>query len=334
MPRRGIQSVLVASDLSHASDEVVRSAAGFAERSGAALHVLHAVEHVGRPFSHADFPLVRLSGMMQLARERLHEQLRRTLPDGVATRSVRVDSGNAVATILQRAAEVEADLVVVGPHREWMPGSFALGSTPQRLVEELTIPCLVAKGSVSFPLGRILLPVAESDVRRGLLSVAGSWLGAFAEQEVLHVKGRVPTELRLLHVVRTPFEWRAFSGALAGEMRALGENLSFSSHYQLKKSIAWSRSPAREIIRASQDLGVDAIAMGLRGHGAFLRAIVGSISATVLKEAERPILLFPPRMCEEWAFNRAGDDAWEREKAVDDHEIWATGGGLRALAER
>jgi nucleotide-binding universal stress UspA family protein len=311
MLRRGIRSVLVASDLSDRSDDVVRTAAEISERSGAALHVIHAAEHHGRPLGNSDFPLVRLSGLLQRTRGKLHEQLDRALPDGLTPASVRVDSQNAVAAILDRIREVDADLVVVGPHREWMPGSHLLGSTPQRVVEEAAIPCLVAKGSIRFPLRRVLLPVAESDVRRGLLSVAGGWLGALGGDQTPAGPGEERAELRLLHVVRTPFEWRAFYSALVHEMRALGEDLAFSSRFELKKSIAWSRSPAREIVQTSRDLEPDIIAMGLRGHGALLRTLLGSVSATVLREAECPILLFPPRMCEKWEFTRASETPWE-----------------------
>jgi hypothetical protein len=44
MKRGEIRSILAATDLGAASDEVVRAAAGLAERTGARLHLINALE--------------------------------------------------------------------------------------------------------------------------------------------------------------------------------------------------------------------------------------------------------------------------------------------------
>src|SRR5690606_24135217 len=115
-------------------------------------------------------------------RSGLHEQLRRVLPPGVTTGSVKLDYQAASNAILQRAKEIDAALIVVGPHRARMSGSDMLGTTAQRVVEAAAIPCLVARGPLPSPLRRVLLPVGEVDVRRGLLAVAGHWLTTFREE--------------------------------------------------------------------------------------------------------------------------------------------------------
>lgn len=306
MARDVIRSILVASDLSRSSDPVVRAAAELADQTGAELHVLHAIEILGNPFWEATFDLVRLQSVIHEARTRLHDQLRRVLPSGVNAGSVQLDYQAAHAAILQRAKEVRADLLVIGPHRARMPGSHMLGTTAQRVVEEAAMPCLVTRGPLPFPLRRILVPVGEPDVQRGLLATVGEWIARVRSQQELRKATEGSTELRVLHVVRSSPDWRAFSPEIAREIRALGDHPWVAGRLRLHRAIAWSRTPAEEIVRMADDASVDLIGMGVRGHGPLLRALLGSVSSAVLRRASAPVLLFPPRMCERW---RSGPEA-------------------------
>jgi nucleotide-binding universal stress UspA family protein len=49
--------------------------------------------------------------------------------------------------------------------------------------------------------------------------------------------------------------------------------------------------PADEIVAFADTLDADLIVIGSRGHGAFLNALLGSVSRRVLHEARRPVLV-------------------------------------------
>lgn len=51
---------------------------------------------------------------------------------------------------------------------------------------------------------------------------------------------------------------------------------------------------AETILREADRLGVDAIVMGTRVHGAFRDLLLGSTSRQVLNQSTRPVLLVPP----------------------------------------
>lgn len=303
-----VRSILVSSDLSGGSDRVVRAAAELAEQTGAALHVLHAIEVLGRPFWEATFDLIRLQSIVHESRAELHDQLRRVLPPAVSAGSVKLDYQAAPVAILQRAKEVEADLIVVGPHRARMPGGYVLGTTAQRVVEEATVPCLVARGPLASPLRRVLLPVGASDVRRGLLDAGGQWLTMLRRQRDASADREGATELRVLHVVRVPGEWPEFSEEFSRAIDALHHRPGFGTHFSLHRAVAWSKAPAGEILRTAEELAVDLIAMGVHGHGPLMRALLGSVSSEVLRQTSAPVLLVPQRVCERWA--RASDGGW------------------------
>jgi nucleotide-binding universal stress UspA family protein len=57
-----------------------------------------------------------------------------------------------------------------------------------------------------------------------------------------------------------------------------------------------SGKPARRILEIADEANCDLIVMGFHGHGRLLGALAGSVSATVLRESTRPVLLI--RACE------------------------------------
>ncbi|HEX5725444.1 MAG TPA: universal stress protein, partial [Longimicrobiaceae bacterium] len=106
-----LRSILAATDLTTASDEVLRAAGAVAAATGAALHVVHAFDldlspHPGRAAEAATF-----QGRIAEAESRLALQVTRTLPAGLAVETRAVVIYVAHRAILDRAADVGADLV-------------------------------------------------------------------------------------------------------------------------------------------------------------------------------------------------------------------------------
>jgi nucleotide-binding universal stress UspA family protein len=127
-------NVLVAVDLSPASEAVLRGALGLTARQAVKLTVMHSVKGLEA----AD--AVQSPARWKVPEFRTHvlDDARRTLkglvsevPAGVDTR-VQVSAGSAARTILEHAADVDADLVVVGRSR----GFKLLGSTALRVLRK------------------------------------------------------------------------------------------------------------------------------------------------------------------------------------------------------
>lgn len=304
MVKRSIRSILVATDLSPESDPVVRAAAGIAASVGAELHAVHALEDRGQPFGDAGFDLVAMQEVIHGARGKLDEQLDRLVPEGVRVGSVGLEYRAAPAAILERARSTEADLIVMGPHRGRLPGSHLFGSTARRVVEQAMAPCLVVRGEFPLDLRRILLAVGEEDVERGLLPTAAGWIATLRRQQSAAAPVRAMPDLRVLHVVRTPDQWREFSPSFASALRDASSDPVVDSQLRLRRAVAWNRSPGEEIVRMAASSSVDLIALGVCGKGPLLHALLGSVSANVLRYAEGSVLLFPPQVCEMTADRR------------------------------
>jgi hypothetical protein len=81
---------------------------------------------------------------------------------------VAVRTGDPAEGLAAFAAELEADLVVIGPH-ERRSESDALGSTAERLVTRSRVPVLLAVGVLRGLPQRVLVPVTADDVSPAVL---------------------------------------------------------------------------------------------------------------------------------------------------------------------
>jgi nucleotide-binding universal stress UspA family protein len=126
-------NLLVAVDLSPASEDVLRGAMGLTARQAVQLTVMHTVKGL-----EAADAVQSPARKVPEFRTHVLDDARRTLeglvsevPVGVDTR-VQVSAGSAARTILEYAADVNADLVVVGRSR----GVKLLGSTALRVLRK------------------------------------------------------------------------------------------------------------------------------------------------------------------------------------------------------
>jgi nucleotide-binding universal stress UspA family protein len=134
-------NVLVAVDLSPASNDVLRSAVALTAAEAVQLTVLHTVKGLEA----ADDVLNPARWMVPEYRPHVLKDARRTLeavvsavPAGVDTR-MQVLTGSAARTIFDHAADINADLVVVGRSR----GVKMLGSTTLRVLRKTDRSLLV-----------------------------------------------------------------------------------------------------------------------------------------------------------------------------------------------
>ena len=146
------KNVLVAVDLSAASKDVLRGAIGLMAAEAAQLTVMHTVEAIEA----ADAVRSPARWMVPEYRTHVLDDAQRTVEavvsdvrPGVDTR-VHVSTGSAARAILEHAADVDADLVVVGRSR----GFKMLGSTALRVLRKNGRALLVIP-SVAQRTGRL-----------------------------------------------------------------------------------------------------------------------------------------------------------------------------------
>lgn len=169
-----IKRICVPTDFSPASDHAVHFAAGMAQSFGAALHLLHVLEHAGPLVHHPDFTgdgavareyFNRLERAVANAEEKLVSQgddephdvseLIKSLEAGAVDKIESVGDewwsglevhrdiryGHAAKEIIHYIEKLEIDLVVIGTHGHSRLASMLLGSVTEKVVR--TCPCPV-----------------------------------------------------------------------------------------------------------------------------------------------------------------------------------------------
>lgn len=305
---RDPRPVLAASDLTTASDAVVRAAARIAAASGSELHLLHAFEtlfpsypdHEATPEA-AEVERAPFRVRLRRTEEALWAQLRRAAPEtpAPAGSAVRVDAPHRA--VVRRAREIGAGLVVLGPHRARLVADRFLGATADRVIRGVECPCLVVRGEVRLPLRRVTVPIDPRDPATAALDVAlglAATLGAHARDGEL-----AGLELRVLHLA-APLPraegWGPARAVVGPEMsRALEDALARAggcADVEVREEVVWGGPPAGEIARLAEEDGTDLLVLGTHGRGAVGRALAGSVGSELARSAPCPVLLVPPGM--------------------------------------
>lgn len=278
--------ILVATDFSVRSDRALRRATLVASKLGAHLTLVHVVD-ADRPQSLIAADRAAAVGLLQ--------QLSRTLCDidGVdADWLVQVD--DVFAGILTAAEASSADLIVIGPHRSRLSDVF-VGTTAERVVRRSSRPLLVA----------IETPVAHH--RRTLLALDFDQASKNAARKALAMGVFDHTGVVVMHAFDAPGEGmmkRTFQPApdiaeyvksegraARSELKELLAELDLPPTSETIASI--NGSPARTILEAARRTHSDLLVLGTNQRKGFDRALVGSVTADVIRDARRDILIIP-----------------------------------------
>ncbi len=126
------RKVLVAIDCSEESADVLCRAAGILDNTDGELHLIHVIEPLALAYG-ADVPMDVTdlqSGLVQQARETACDYARQY---DIPKERIHVELGSIEKTILDKADQMEMDLIVVGSHtRSGL--ALLLGSTARGLV--------------------------------------------------------------------------------------------------------------------------------------------------------------------------------------------------------
>ncbi|HEX8276128.1 MAG TPA: universal stress protein [Longimicrobiaceae bacterium] len=292
------RSILAASDLTPASDGAVRAAAAIAERTGAALHLLHACDFAVVE-SHGAGAAPSFEECLGAAGAALESQAARAVPPGVRVASRDVTVYATHRAILDQAEAVGAELVVMGPHRSRGRADALWSSTAERVVRAARVPCLVARGRLQLPFRRVVVAMDLSRPARAALELALGWCGTLGTWEGEIAIGGA--ELRVVHVLppvfelgSPPFERAVVGPRLHEEVEAAARAVRGAAAVHLSEEVLWGSDPAHSIVRYARQERADLLVVAASGPGALRRALQRSVSAEVSRAAPCPVLLLPP----------------------------------------
>ena len=142
---------------------------------------------------------------------------------------------------------------------------------------------------------------------RILLATDGSEEAELAVLRAVELAEATDSELHVVHVGVVPTFLKSYPGTLGYE-RTLYEQIEEESRELLRKeswrvkvaggTVAGAHlrmgAVALEIVALAEELQADLIVMGSRGLGAVRRALMGSVSDSVVRHAHCPVLVVRP----------------------------------------
>ena len=278
--------LIVATDFSSRSDRALRRATLLAHKLGASLTLVHIID--------GDRP-DRLIASERAAASLLledHVETLRTV-DAIESNWI-VKADDVHAGIMAAAEEIDAGLIIIGPHRSRLRDVF-VGTTAERVVRQSRRPLLVAVGTPAAHHRNTLLAL-DFDEASKTAGRTALRLGIFEHTDVVIMHAfDAPAEGMLMRTMAAPDEVdeyvEAVGEAATEKLQALIGELGLPPTCRTISSM--KGSPARTIMESAEKVGSDLIVLGTNQRHGFERILVGSVTADVIHDAHRDVLIIP-----------------------------------------
>jgi nucleotide-binding universal stress UspA family protein len=230
------------------------------------------------------------------AEKRLHELRTGLAPGRLWTEIRRGRPSEGIAAV---AREYDADLVVIGTHRERPGIRNRLGTTAERLLALAHAPVLLATGARAGRLRALLVAVDGSPITDRVLSAARDLAAMHdARTIVLYVvPSAIPTHL-LAQGERENEGIRLSSRDLERERDRWTRRLAKAGFDSTNATaeVAFGE-PGQETLAAADRHQSDLIVVGRSGAGRIRRTLLGSVTREILHDSTRPVLVIvePPK---------------------------------------
>lgn len=291
-----LQRVVVGVDFSEPSQAAARwTAAHFAP--GAEVVLVHVVDVPEPPsFLRGRFP--PRERLVETARAGADRRLRElSLGLGAGRIWLEIREGDAVQELERVATEYAADVIVVGAHG-MRPGPWsAVGSTADQIARRSPVPVLLAQGRLDAPPRQLLVGLDDASIAQGVLG----WARLVAQ--------RAGARVTALHVLSAPLLESLLTLAAVTSGTPTPTIPALESGHR-EDADRWARrlveggldpatasseiafgDPAPELLAAAARIGADLILVGRHGAGGERPALLGSVTAGVLRGAVCPVLV-------------------------------------------
>ena len=300
--------ILLATDGSREADLAARTAAELADKTGSELHMVHVSGispwYPAYPEDTAFYEAELEDPVLEEDLQRISEQRARELLDseveklrsaGGAPAQGHLAEGGVPQEIVGLAEEIGAGLVVVGSRGRGGIRRALMGSVSDSVVRHAHCPVLVVRDGESqrdYLPGTILLTVDGSEEASAATRTAVE-LAEHTDSElhVVHVGEVTPVyhpEMRGYHARYEELqeEARRLLEEQVEEVHSAGGTVS-GAHLRMGR-------PDEEIVVLGEEIGAGLIATGSRGLGGMRRALMGSVSDSIVRHAHCPVMVVRP----------------------------------------
>ena len=282
----GLDTILVATDLSGRSEKAFARGLDLAARGGARIKLVHVVDD--------DQPLDLVENEVSKTFEFLSGVAGSKAKEAGVDCEVKVLRGLPSEAIKQAADEVNADLLVLGAHRRQFLRDVFTGTTVERVIRTSGRPVLMVKTDESVSYRRVLAAVDLSvhSLQAFDFAAGVSFLGC---RHLTLVHAFTPLAdglMRYADVEKAKIE--EYVQSLADEAHtAILNMLKTKDLSHLKPDIAVEEGYAEDVIkRVIGKVGPQLVVLGTRGNSSMKSLLIGSVANAILRDVECDVLAY------------------------------------------
>lgn len=276
-----MKRILMANDLSARSDRALQRAVALANEFKAELEILTVIDEMS---------IDELTCQNEaIAKQALARHLALVPQANSIDIKQRVTVGLSYEEILQRAEQLDAELIVLGIHRHKTRELFR-GTTAERVVRYGIRPVLVVKEPVAGPYRRVLVATDLSPHAQSAATMAAR-LAPNGEVYLLHA----------IHQQFAGFLGRKDQDSLAEEQRD-GAKAGLDALIQELSSDLGEQAPRFDVLLPEGEIAVvvhsqlrklqpDLLALGTHGRSGMAHAVLGSVAEQLLAECPIDVLI-------------------------------------------
>lgn len=280
--------LIVGVDESDAAPRALALAQELGTALGAPCHLVHAVRS---PWTSAPAPEAAQAAALEracidAARTRLRTALDGVVPPDTLDR-LTVRLGRTAVELNEAAIDDDAQLIVIGGKRHSTFGRWFGSSTGHGLARLAERPVLVA-GPSAGPVRRVLAAIDFSECGRVVLAAAERYARALkAELRVVTVIEPLPTTPGVTTIIDHDEYYQWSEARLADE---LWPRITYTG----ADKVVRIGHPVETLLRELTDWAADLVVLGSHGRNVVERALLGSVSESLLNQLPTSLLLVPP----------------------------------------
>ena len=288
--------ILMATDGAAHSDLAIEVAAELARETESELHLV-CVGEFAPPSSADSFSERAMKRAESTVRRLLDERVGSIVAAGGVVSGGHARLGRPADELLVLAEEMRAGLLVVGSRRLGGLKRTFLGSVSDPVVRNAHCPVLVVRGTNArdpvFSFGRMLVVIDGSEKAELALRTAVDLARETGSELHVVTVGRSHRPNRKIPEYGRQLE-ESLLGMQGEDQAVLDRQVNGAAEAEsifAETHLRVGGRPDEEIVALSEELEVDLIVLGSRGLGGVRRALMGSVSDSVVRNARCPVLV-------------------------------------------
>jgi len=281
-----IKRIIVGIDIFSESNNVLKRALIVAKRNKAELFLIHAVQ---TPWFSVPsyFGSKEISVDIEGITKKIEKKIKALNKEYKVPYSILVREGEADDILRYEAKLLKADMIIIGANTK--SKKKLLGTTAEKVAHQSHLPVLIVKNSVKGPYQNIVAPTDfQVQSKQSILFAKSIFpaakVNAVHSSEVIYVEGPYTV------VGRDFVQYNEVAKACAEkDLRDLMKDLSIEKGKIIDGEANSKKALLKYIDKGSYDL----VVVGSRGTAGF-KALLGSVSSTILRETPTDVLVYVP----------------------------------------